>query len=137
MLGISELTERHPYDMSGGEQQRAALGKVLLLQPKLLLLDEPTKGLDASGRRRLAQLLDRLRESGMTIVTVTHDMEFAAETAERVGLFFDGEVVTVMNTHDFFAENAFYTTPASRISRGFVSKAITVSEVAAAGGRRE
>lgn len=137
MLGISELTERHPYDMSGGEQQRAALGKVLLLQPKLLLLDEPTKGLDASGRRRLAQLLGRLRESGMTIVTVTHDMEFAAETAKRVGLFFDGEVVTVMNTHDFFAENAFYTTPASRISRGFVSKAITVSEVAAAGGRRE
>ena len=87
-LEITHLLDRHPYDLSGGEQQRAAIGKVLLLEPRLLLLDEPTKGIDAWSKRQLGNLLKDLRRQGITVLMVTHDVEFAAEVSDRCGLFF-------------------------------------------------
>lgn len=129
-LGIAELLLRHPYDISGGEQQKAALGKVLLLHPRLLLLDEPTKGLDAAYKSGLKALLRTLTEEGTTILTVTHDAEFAAECADRAGLFFDGTVAVSGPVREVFSQNAFYTTAACRIARGYYDNPITCEELA-------
>ena len=130
-LDIAPLLDRHPYDLSGGEQQKCALGKLLLTEPKLLLLDEPTKGLDAEYKERLRALLHRLRAEGRTIVMVTHDVEFAAAVADRCALFFDGEVIADGAPNEFFSGNHFYTTAASRIARTILPNAVLCEEVMA------
>lgn len=128
-LEITHLLDRHPYDLSGGEQQRAAIGKVLLLEPRLLLLDEPTKGIDAWSKRQLGNLLKDLRRQGITVLMVTHDVEFAAEVSDRCGLFFDHEITSVDTPEEFFCNNNYYTTAANRISRQKYENAITCEEV--------
>lgn len=128
-LEITHLLDRHPYDLSGGEQQRAAIGKVLLLEPRLLLLDEPTKGIDAWSKRQLGNLLKDLRGQGITLLMVTHDVEFAAEVSDRCGLFFDHKITSVDTPEEFFCNNNYYTTAANRISRQQYENAITCEEV--------
>ncbi|MBQ6091189.1 MAG: ATP-binding cassette domain-containing protein [Lachnospiraceae bacterium] len=115
-----DINGRHPYDLSGGEQQLAALDIVLATKPRLLLLDEPTKGLDAVLTAELVNRLRALAQEGVTIVIVSHDVEFAADVADRCALLFNGEVVSVSDSRDFFAGNYFYTTALSRITRGIV-----------------
>ncbi|GHV02908.1 hypothetical protein FACS1894211_15130 [Clostridia bacterium] len=134
-LGIGSLLESHPYDLSGGEQQKAALVKMLLLRPRILLLDEPTKGIDAYSKTVLSDILKRLKAEGKTIVIVTHDVEFAAQNADRCAMFFDGRIVSEDAPAAFFAGNTFYTTAAYRISRGFYKNAVTVEAVAELCGR--
>lgn len=129
-LGIEHLLQMHPYDLSGGEQQKAALAKMLLLQPKILLLDEPTKGIDAYSKLTLSAIISKLKGEGITVITVTHDVEFAAATADRCGMFFDGELTSVDTPTRFFTENSFYTTAADRISRGYFENAILCEQVA-------
>ncbi len=124
----SRLLEKHPYDISGGEQQLTALAKVLAARPRLLLLDEPTKGLDAQAKQTLGELLLGLKQKGMTIVCVTHDAEFAAAYADRCALFFRGEAVGADTPRAFFSENRFYTTAANRICRGHLNGVITVEQ---------
>ena len=130
-VGISHLLEKHPYDLSGGEQQKCALAKMLLLKPKILLLDEPTKGLDAYSKHTLKNILADLKRDGMTILAVTHDVEFAAENADRCALFFDGEILSADVPEKFFSENNFYTTAANRIARQFCRNAVTCEQVVA------
>ena len=129
-LGITGLLDRHPYDLSGGEQQKAALAKILLLEPRLLLLDEPTKGIDPAGKQDLTCIFRKLRQDGLTLLLATHDVEFAAETADRCGLLFDGDVVGLDRPEVFFSKNHFYTTAASRISRGIFEGTVTCGQVA-------
>ena len=131
---LEGLLDRHPYDLSGGEQQRAALAKVLLTDPDILLLDEPTKGLDAEFKQVLAVILKMLLRRGVTIVMVSHDLEFCAEHAGRCALFFDGSVVTEGAPQIFFAGNSFYTTAPNRMVRQLLPQAVTVSDVIAACG---
>lgn len=130
-VGISHLLEKHPYDLSGGEQQKCALAKMLLLKPKILLLDEPTKGLDAYSKHTLKNILADLKRDGMTILAVTHDVEFAAENADRCALFFDGEILSADVPDKFFSENNFYTTAANRIARQLCRNAVTCEQVVA------
>lgn len=121
MLEFMELTsqrKQNPMDLSGGQQQRLALGKVLLLEPDVLLLDEPSKGLDAAFKKKLSELLLQLREKGITIVMVSHDMEFCARNATHCGLLFDGQIISSSSTREFFRENSFYTTAVQRMTRG-------------------
>ena len=139
-LGIAHLLHMHPYDLSGGEQQKAALAKMLLLEPKILFLDEPTKGIDAYSKLVLSDILRKLKEESITIITVTHDVEFAAINGDRCAMFFDGEVVSVENPTDFFSGNNFYTTAANRIARDYYRKAILcehVVELCRLNGRKE
>ena len=131
---LDGLLDRHPYDLSGGEQQRAALAKILLCAPNILLLDEPTKGLDAAFKRQLAQILRELQAGGVTVVTVSHDVEFCAEFADRCALFFDGGITAEGTPRAFFSGNCFYTTAADRIARELLPGAVTVRDVAAACG---
>ena len=130
LCGISHLMDSHPYDLSGGEQQRTALAKVLLTKPRLLLLDEPTKGLDNFFKLRFAEILCKLKEQGITIVMVSHDVEFCAEYADFVSMFFDGQLLTTETPHRFFGQNSFYTTAANRMSRCVFRNAVTASDVA-------
>lgn len=129
-LGIKHLLQMHPYDLSGGEQQKAALAKCLLLKPKILLSDEPTKGIDAYSKKRLSDILGKLKKDGITVITVTHDIEFAAVTADRIGMFFDGNFTSFGTPAEFFSENSFYTTAANRISRGYYKNAVLCEQVA-------
>lgn len=128
-LGIKDLLENHPYDLSGGEIQKCALGKVLISEPKILLLDEPTKGVDAYSKIALSKILQEIKSGGVTIITVTHDVEFASIVADRCGLFFDGEVLSSLVPQEFFSKNNFYTTASSRISRDKFANAVTVDDV--------
>ena len=131
---LRELLDRHPYDLSGGEQQRAALAKVLLMQPDILLLDEPTKGLDAEFKVAFAGILRKLTCQGVTILMVSHDVSFCAEYAHRCGLFFDGSVVAEGTPREFFSGNSFYTTSANRMARHLLDKAVTVDDIITACG---
>ena len=131
---LETLLDRHPYDLSGGEQQRAALAKVLLLDPEILLLDEPTKGLDAEFKQVFAVILKTLQRRGVTIFMVSHDVEFCAEYADRCALFFDGSIVTEGRPRNFFSGNSFYTTSANRMARSLLPEAITPADVIRACG---
>jgi energy-coupling factor transporter ATP-binding protein EcfA2/uncharacterized membrane protein len=131
---LEGLLGSHPYDLSGGEQQRAALAKVLLKNPKILLLDEPTKGLDAEYKRILAGILRELAESGAAVVIVSHDVEFCAEYSDRCSLFFDGGVLAENTAREFFSGNRFYTTGANRMARSRLPWAITADDIVRAMG---
>jgi energy-coupling factor transport system ATP-binding protein len=126
---VEDLLASHPYDLSGGEQQRAALAKVLLTEPKLLLLDEPTKGIDSFFKEKLAKILCKLKEQGITIVMVSHDVEFCAKYADAVSMFFDGQILTTDTPRRFFGNNSFYTTAANRMSRHVFNLAVTAEDV--------
>ena len=126
---LEGLLDRHPYDLSGGEQQRLALAKVLLLRPKILLMDEPTKGIDNHYKKELGEILRKLSEHGVTILMISHDVEFCAQYADRTGLFFQGNVVTSEESKKFFAGNNFYTTAANRMARNYFPNAVTVEDV--------
>ena len=136
---VTPYLDKHPYDLSGGEQQLCALAKILLLKPRLLMLDEPTKGIDAAGKNRIIEILRKLKNDGVTTLLVTHDVEFAAACADRCALFFNGAVAAVEDPETFFSENNFYTTAASRMSRKHYDRAVTAEAVAklcAANGRK-
>lgn len=126
---IAALLSQHPYDVSGGEQQRVALAKVLLTEPELLLLDEPTKGMDSFFKRKFARILNKLCDKDLTAIMVSHDLEFCAQYASRCALFFDGSIVTQSNPRVFFSGNNFYTTAANRMSRHVFADAITVEDI--------
>ena len=126
---IEKLLDSHPYDLSGGEQQRAALAKVLLTSPELLLLDEPTKGIDSFFKETFAEILKELQVKGITVVIVSHDVEFCARYADLVSMFFDGQILTTDYPRRFFGNNSFYTTAANRMSRHVFSMAVTVEDV--------
>ena len=127
---ISYLYDLHPYDLSGGEQQLVALAKVLATKPKLLLLDEPTKGLDAYAKLKLIEVIKDLKAMGITVVMVTHDVEFASICADRVAMFFRGNIVSVRTPGEFFSENNFYTTGISKMTRGYYDGVVNVEDVA-------
>lgn len=129
MMGLSELLSKHPYDLSGGEQQKAALAKLLLTEPKVLLLDEPTKGIDIYAKDELAGILKQRCKNGDAVVIVTHDIEFAAKHADECEMIFGGEVMCRGGAKEFFSGNMFYTTSANRIARGIIPDAVTVKDV--------
>lgn len=131
---LTDLLQAHPYDLSGGEQQRLALAKVLLLEPQILFLDEPTKGLDAVFKQVLAGILHQLTAAGVAVIMVSHDIEFCAEYATRCALFFDGAIVSEGTPRQFFGGNSFYTSAANRMARHILPEAVTAGDVIAALG---
>ncbi|MDR0596574.1 MAG: ATP-binding cassette domain-containing protein [Clostridiales Family XIII bacterium] len=128
-LRIGQLLRRHPYDLSAGEMQKAALAKVLLLRPDILLLDEPIKGLDAFAKREIGDILTGLKESGVTIAMVTHDIEFAAEYADACSMLFGRAIIANGGAREFFANNMFYTTSVSRMTRGILDGCVLERDV--------
>ena len=129
LVRIEHLLDMHPYDLSGGEQQRAALAKVLLTKPEILFLDEPTKGLDNEFKFKLAAILKDLKAQGITIIMVSHDIEFCGRYSNRCAMFFDGRIITVNTPRKFFSGNSFYTTAANRMSRHIFDNAVNVDDI--------
>lgn len=114
-MELSELSESHPFDISAGQQQRLAIAKVLLLKPEVLLLDEPTKGLDGEFKKKLADILKRMTKNGIAVILVSHDIDFCSQNADVCGLLFDGELTNMQSAEEFFANNYFYTTDICRM----------------------
>lgn len=128
-FGLEPLLKRHPYDLSGGEKQKLAITTVLLSGPEVLLLDEPTKGLDPTFKLDFGKMLERLTKAGITIIMVSHDIEFAARNASSCALLFRGEIINKDIPTDFFSENYFYTTAVNRTVREKLPKAIILEDV--------
>ena len=128
-LELEALLDMHPYDLSGGQMQSVALAKILLLRPEVLLLDEPTKGLDEPFKMKLGKLFRKLASDGITIIMVSHDLDFCAEYSDECALFFDGSVISSGETKHFFLGNSFYTTAANRMSTGIIEGCVTSEEV--------
>lgn len=128
-MGIEHLLDRHPWDLSGGEIQKCAFAKILLADPKIIVLDECTKGMDSFAKKALGDILLSLKAEGRTILLVTHDLEFAAQYCDRCGLLFDGKIAAEDNAVEFFSHNRFYTTAAARLTRGFFGGAVTSTAV--------
>lgn len=134
--GLDEMLDRHPYDLSGGQQQRLALGKVLLSQAKILLLDEPTKGMDALAQQQWGEMLEKLAAEGYAILLVSHDADFCAQYAHRCGLLFRGELMLVERPGAFFSGQVFFTTTCNKLTRGILPEAVTEQDVLAAFGAK-
>ena len=128
ICGLGGLLDRHPYDLSGGETQRAGIAMLLLTGADILLLDEPTKGTDAGFKDEFRRLLGRLADEGKAILIVSHDLEFCAETADRCAMLFDGGIVSEGAPREFFGNSEYYTTTACRIAHGY-SPAVTADEL--------
>lgn len=126
---ITNLLNRHPYDISGGEMQRAALCMVLLNNPQILFLDEPTKGMDNLFKKQFARKIRELNENGITVVMVSHDTEFCAEYCDECAMIFDGMCALQAERNKFFSQNFFYTTAANKIAREFFPLAVTERQV--------
>ena len=125
---LTPYYSQHPYDLSGGQQQLAALAKVLDTKPRLLLLDEPTKGLDARAKHEFVRIIKALRSHGVSVVCVTHDVELACLMADRCAMFFRGEAVSCAPAAGFFADSSLYTTAISRMTRGYYEGVSTLDE---------
>ena len=128
-LEIEPLLNKHPDDLSGGEIQKVAFAKLLLQEPKIILLDEPTKGLDAYLKVNLINIINGLRDNNITIIIVSHDLEFAAKVSTRVGLLFSGKILSINDPNTFFGDNYFYTTIINKISRHKYINAVTEDDL--------
>ncbi len=126
-FGITHLLSRHPYDLSFGEKQRVALIKALLTDPRILLLDEPTKSLDMVNKQILMDILLELKQE-MTIVMVTHDIDFAAEVADDCCMLFNKKIISLSPTNDFLQKNTYFTSTMARITRGYLSQCNTLNQ---------
>ncbi len=128
-LSIAHLLDRNPYDLSGGEAQRAALAKLLLVKPDIICLDEPTKGIDEKGKKDIQNIIRDLANRGVAVIIVSHDADFSAEVSDRCAFLFDGQIVSQGTPREIFSKNKFYTTYASRISRHMYKNAVTLDDV--------
>lgn len=127
-FGLEKVAESHPYDLSGGEMQKAALAKVMLVEPDIILLDEPTKGLDVRAKQECGELLLKLKEAGKTLVVVSHDLDFVAQYGDVCSLLFDGSITATNTAHEFFLHNTFYTTNTYRTTRGLIEGCVTFDD---------
>lgn len=133
-FGIQNWFYKPVCELSGGQKQLVNLASVMALEPSVLLLDEPTKGLDAEFKRVFARIIRRLCARGVCVIMVSHDAEFCASYASRCAMFFDGAIVAEGTPREFFSSGSFYTTSASRMARGLLPGAITPEDVIAACG---
>lgn len=128
-LQLTDALKNHPYDLSDGELQKAAVAKTIISGPDLILLDEPTKGVDAWSKKIFSEIVRSLAREGRAVIIVTHDNEFAAETADICGLLFDGTIVYEDTAREFYSQNDFYTTTAARMSKNFFENAVTFDDI--------
>ncbi|TCO71478.1 ABC transporter ATP-binding protein [Marinisporobacter balticus] len=127
-LELLRYKDKNPRDLSGGEKQRVALGSILVMEPEILILDEPTRGLDRDLKERLGEIILNLKNKGKTVILVTHDVEFVGKFCERVCLMFDGSVAQVGSKYDVLTEGIYYATQMNKLFSGYVDKIITLED---------
>ncbi len=109
----------NPRDLSGGERQRAAIAAVLSMNSDIIILDEPTRGLDRSLKRKLNDVIHKIREKGKTVIIVTHDVEFAAATCDKIAVLSAGRLIEYEDTQRIFTKNSYYKTQISEMLEEF------------------
>lgn len=129
LIDLTHLSDKHPYDLSGGEQQKLALNIVFSTNPQILLLDEPTKCIDAVAKLQLVSILKQLKRSGVTVIVVTHDADFAARIADRCAFCFRGKITSVATIREFFCNNNFFTTSVCRMTKGYYGNTILLADL--------
>jgi energy-coupling factor transport system ATP-binding protein len=129
LFKLDSLKDRSPYDLSEGEKQRLALGKIMLSGKRIILLDEPTKGIDEIFKKELGKILKELKNMGITIIMVSHDIEFCAKFTDRCALMFKGKIVSENSSKVFFAEKQFYTTQTNKMARGIIENAVLPEDI--------
>ena len=133
-LGLEGLGDRNPRDLSGGEQQRAALAAILVADPTIILLDEPTRGLDYEQKHRLAGLLREMKRERRTIIMATHDVELAAACADRVVLMAEGQIVVDGPARNVMSDSLVFSSQINKLFRD--PRFLVVEDVLAALGER-
>ena len=128
LFDLRDLLQRHPYDLSGGEKQKLALAKVLLIKPDILLLDEPFKSLDVINKQKIKRILLELKQK-MSIVIVTHDVDFISEIADRCAMIFNQRIIAQSATTDFFQKNSYFTTTTYRLTRDIIQGCIVFHDL--------
>ena len=126
---ICDLIDKHPYDCSGGEQQKIVIVKALLQNADVLVLDEPTKGLDPISSKNLARILNSLRDNGLTILMTSHDLDFVANNCKRCLMLFDRDIQIDDDPKVIFAENNFYTTFVNRMVKDYLPEIVTLDDL--------
>ncbi len=136
-LGLEQHAKTHPRDLSSGEQQRVALATVLIREPRALLLDEPTRGLDYLSKDRLVKILKQIQQQGRAVVLVTHDVELVAECAGRVALMGAGEVVTEGPTRTLLHESLIFSSQVGKLfpRQDWLTAAEAIAGITAKAGR--
>lgn len=132
MLNRMELVsqrEKNPFDLSGGQAQRLAIGKILLTDASVIAMDEPTKGMDAAFKEAFAKMLEELVRDGKTIILVSHDITFCSEYTDYCGFLFDGQIISSSTTREFFKQNTFYTTQARKMAIHSYPGVVTVTDL--------
>ncbi|MBE5924523.1 MAG: ATP-binding cassette domain-containing protein [Lachnospiraceae bacterium] len=128
---LEDCLDMHPFDLSGGQMEKLALAKLVSQGYDVLLLDEPGKGMDYAFKEKLGIYLKELTASGKTILMVSHDLEMCASYADYCGMFFDGHIVSLVSTREFFKDNSLYTTAVRRMCKGIIDDAILYEDVLA------
>jgi energy-coupling factor transport system ATP-binding protein len=116
-LGLAEYADHYPRDLSVGERQRVALAAILVAEPRILLLDEPTRGLDYEQKEALVGFLQRAKAQGRTIIMATHDVELVASCADRVVLLGDGQVVVDGPARQVMSESLIFASQVNKLFR--------------------
>ena len=129
LFELNDLVNIHPYDCSGGEQQKIAIAKALISKPEILILDEPTKGLDPISRKNLVSILKKLQEKGLTIIMASHDLSFIANYCNRCMMLFDGAIQLDTTPRFLFSNNSFYTTFTNRVIKDYIPNGVSLKDV--------
>lgn len=125
---LARYRHTNPRDLSSGERQRVALASVLVTGPGLIILDEPTRGVDFRLKAELGRLLQKETEKGGTVIVVTHDVEFAAEFAVRAVMMFSGRIVSDGEKHEVLGKSVFYAPQIGKMCRGICEGVLTFAE---------
>lgn len=104
MVGMSGFEQKTPHHLSGGQQKRVAIAGIIAMKPEIMILDEPTAGLDPEGVDKVLNILNNLNKEGMSIVISSHDIEMVNQFADRIFVLYNGEIIAEGNTHQIFSD---------------------------------
>ncbi len=127
-LEIYDIKDKNPRDLSGGQRQRVAIASILVLKPEIILLDEPTRGLESDLKDRLGNILKKLNDQGTAIILVTHDTDFASKFCTGYVIMFNGRIIAKGTREDILGQGIFYTTSINKLVRDKDKNIFTLEE---------
>lgn len=104
MVGMSGFEDKTPHHLSGGQQKRVAIAGIVAMRPEIMILDEPTAGLDPEGVDKVLDILNKLNEEGISIVISSHDIEMVNEFADKIFVIYNGEIIAEGDKHQIFSD---------------------------------
>lgn len=127
-LDIYQYKYKNPRDLSGGERQRVAIASILVMDPDILILDEPTRGLDKDLKEKLGHIILELKDKRKTVILVTHDVEFTSKFCDRACLIFDGSIAQIGSKYEVMSSGIYYSTQINKLFSGYVNNILTLDD---------